>query len=67
MHTYKKAQLAKDEARREQFLAHLRTIVPLGQLGDPGEVAQAAVFLASDESSFINGIELFVDGGQAQI
>lgn len=60
-------ELAKDEAQREQLLAHLRTIAPLGRLGDPDEVAQAAVFLASDESSFVNGIELFVDGGQAQI
>lgn len=60
-------ELEKDEARREQLLAHLKTIIPLGRLGDPDEIAQAAVFLASDESSFINGIELFVDGGQAQV
>jgi hypothetical protein len=60
-------ELAKDEAHREQLLAHLITLVPLGRLGDPDDVAKAAVFLASDESSFVNGIELFVDGGQAQI
>lgn len=60
-------ELQRDEARREQFLAHLATIIPLGRLGDPDELAKAAVFLASDESSFVNGIELFVDGGQAQI
>jgi NAD(P)-dependent dehydrogenase (short-subunit alcohol dehydrogenase family) len=41
--------------------------VPLGRLADPDETAAAAVFLASDASSFINGIELFADGGQAQI
>ena len=41
--------------------------VPLRQIGDPDEVAKAAIFLASDESSFITGIELFIDGGQAQI
>ena len=40
---------------------------PLGRLGDPGEIANAALFLASDESSFITGSELFVDGGSAQI
>lgn len=60
-------ELAKDEAQRGQFLAHFASIVPLGRLGDPDETAKAAVFLASDESSFVNGIELFVDGGQAQI
>jgi NAD(P)-dependent dehydrogenase (short-subunit alcohol dehydrogenase family) len=41
--------------------------VPLGRIADPDETASAAVFLASDAASFINGIELFVDGGQAQI
>jgi NAD(P)-dependent dehydrogenase (short-subunit alcohol dehydrogenase family) len=41
--------------------------VPLGRIADPDEIAQAAVFLASDASSFVNGIELFVDGGLAQI
>ena len=40
---------------------------PLGRLGDPAEVASAALFLASDDSSFVNGSELFVDGGSAQI
>ena len=36
-------------------------------MGDPDEIAKAAVFLASDDSSFVTGIELFVDGGMAQI
>jgi len=40
---------------------------PLGRLGDPDDIAKAVVFLASDDSSFITGIELFVDGGQAQV
>jgi NAD(P)-dependent dehydrogenase (short-subunit alcohol dehydrogenase family) len=41
--------------------------VPMGRAGQPAEVAKAALFLASDDSSFITGIELFVDGGRAQI
>jgi NAD(P)-dependent dehydrogenase (short-subunit alcohol dehydrogenase family) len=40
---------------------------PLGRVGELDEVAKAVVFLASDDSSYINAIELFVDGGQAQI
>jgi NAD(P)-dependent dehydrogenase (short-subunit alcohol dehydrogenase family) len=45
----------------------LSASVPLGRLGTPDEIAKAAVFLASDDSSFVTGIELFVDGGAAQI
>lgn len=52
---------------QEGLFAHLSTLVPMGRLGEPGEIAKAALFLASDDSSFINGIELFVDGGAAQI
>jgi len=41
--------------------------IPLGRMGSPDEVAKAVLFLASDDSSFITGIELYVDGGRAQI
>jgi NAD(P)-dependent dehydrogenase (short-subunit alcohol dehydrogenase family) len=43
------------------------SIIPMGRMGKPREIAAAALFLASDESSFITGIELFVDGGTAQV
>jgi NAD(P)-dependent dehydrogenase (short-subunit alcohol dehydrogenase family) len=41
--------------------------VPLGRVGRTDEIARAAAFLASDESSFVTGIEFFVDGGVAQV
>jgi NAD(P)-dependent dehydrogenase (short-subunit alcohol dehydrogenase family) len=40
-----------------------KTMIPMGRMGKPAEIAAAAVFLASDESSFITGIDLPVDGG----
>jgi len=50
-----------------QLKENLAKNVPLGRLGDPDEIAKAVAFLASDEASYISGIELFVDGGIAQI
>jgi len=52
------------DAQRWQMLANS---VPLGRLGTPHEIAKAVVFLASDDSSYITGTELFVDGGMAQV
>ena len=51
----------------QQRLKMISNTVPLGRLGTPDEVAKAVVFLASDDSSFITGTELFVDGGAAQV
>ena len=43
------------------------SIIPMGRMGNPDEIASAALFLASDDSSFVTGIELFVDGGTTQV
>jgi len=48
-------------------LKSLSAVVPMGRMGNPDEIAKAVVFLASDDSSFVTGIELFVDGGFAQV
>lgn len=48
------------------IIQEIMNLVPMGRLGKPIEVANAAVFLASDESSYINGTELLVDGGSAE-
>lgn len=55
------------EEQMKEFLQSEVKNIPLGQVGTPDEVAKAVVFLASNDSSFVNGIELFVDGGAAQI
>ena len=51
----------------QQRMAAISTLVPLGRLGTSDEIAKAVVFLASDDSSYITGTELFVDGGFAQV
>ena len=47
--------------------ARIVSTIPMGRMGEPEEVASVALFLASDDSSFVTGIELFVDGGRAQV
>jgi NAD(P)-dependent dehydrogenase (short-subunit alcohol dehydrogenase family) len=53
--------------RGEEFRQELATVIPVGRIGRPEEVASAALFLASGESSFIAGVELVVDGGLSQV
>ena len=59
--------LAASTGAGEQHLKMLANSVPLGRLGTPHEIAKAVVLLASDDSSYITGTELFVDGGFAQV
>ena len=48
-------------------IARIVSTVPMGRMGGPDEIARAALFLASDDSSFVTGIELFADGGRGQV
>ena len=50
-----------------EAIARIVSTIPMGRMGSSQEIAKAALFLASDDSSFVTGIELFVDGGRAQI
>ena len=59
--------LASTEEELDQVKANFASQVPLGRMGTSDEIAKVAVFLASDDSSFVTGIELFVDGGMAQV
>lgn len=59
--------LASDEEQKSALYAQLASSVPLGRVGHPEEIAKAVVFLASDDASYIAGVELFVDGGTVQV
>jgi NAD(P)-dependent dehydrogenase (short-subunit alcohol dehydrogenase family) len=55
------------ERQPADAIARIVSTIPMGRMGAPEEIAKAALFLASDDSSFVTGIELFVDGGRAQV
>ncbi|MBN3907939.1 MAG: SDR family oxidoreductase [Nostoc sp. NMS1] len=59
--------LGLNDQQLQEFVDSQASTIPLGRVGKPDEIAKAVVFLASADSSFVNGIELFVDGGMAQI
>jgi NAD(P)-dependent dehydrogenase (short-subunit alcohol dehydrogenase family) len=58
--------LASADAGKER-VKMIHSVIPLGRFGTPREIAKAVVFLASDDSSYVTGTELFVDGGFAQV
>jgi len=57
----------QNEEEVQQVKKYIASTIPLGRIGNPEEIANAVSFLASDDSSFVTGIELFVDGGIAQV
>jgi NAD(P)-dependent dehydrogenase (short-subunit alcohol dehydrogenase family) len=61
------SELLASSETGEQRKKMISATVPLGRFGSPDEIAKAVVFLASDDSSYITGTELFVDGGFAQV
>jgi NAD(P)-dependent dehydrogenase (short-subunit alcohol dehydrogenase family) len=68
IHTPGLVELAgPDRAQQQGLLDYLTSQIPIGRIGQPEDVAKAAVFLASNDSSFITGVELFADGGIAQV
>lgn len=62
-----KTGLGLSDEQLKEFEARAAADAPAGRAGTPDEVAKAVLFLASDDASYVNGVELFVDGGASQI
>lgn len=60
-------KMGLNETQVKEFGVSLASLVPMGRMGQSDEIAKAALFLASDDSSYVTGIELTVDGGMAQV
>ena len=61
------SNVLQNEEQIDQFKKNIVNTVPMGRMGSPDEVAKVVSFLASDDASYITGIELFIDGGVAQV
>jgi NAD(P)-dependent dehydrogenase (short-subunit alcohol dehydrogenase family) len=59
--------MIENEEQIKMMKTSLAASVPMGRMGSPDEIAKAVLFLASDDSSYVTGIELFIDGGMAQV
>jgi NAD(P)-dependent dehydrogenase (short-subunit alcohol dehydrogenase family) len=56
-----------DKAAADAMRADMAAVNPMGRIGRPEEIAAAVLYLASDEASFTNGVDLVVDGGQTEL